>query len=130
MPGSVLFLGAGASTSFRIPTMKEMVIEFEKHLSHLQLSEHQEYQEMKSLYADIKETLIQIRGKERVDIETILSVLIGLNQHDTISAFEPLPQYFMSKAVSSEKGLLDKLKSPLKVERSFDLLNDRTFAFY
>lgn len=68
---SLVFLGAGASRPFGIPTMQEMVTEFEKKLK-------DDDKECFEFYSQIKEILVEKYRSGNVDIESILSVLHGI----------------------------------------------------
>ena len=68
---SLIFLGAGASRPFGIPTMQEMVTEFEKKLE-------EDDKKCFEFYSKIKEILVEKYGDKYIDIEAILSVLNGI----------------------------------------------------
>jgi len=68
---SLVFLGAGASRPFGIPTMQEMVTEFEKKLN-------EDDEKCFEFYSQIKEILVEKYGNKNIDIESILSVLQGI----------------------------------------------------
>ena len=68
---SLVFFGAGASKPFCIPTMQDMVVEFENRLKN-------EDKECFEFYSKIKEMLVEQYGKSHVDIESIFSVLDGI----------------------------------------------------
>jgi len=67
----LLFLGAGASQPFGMPTMTGMVTKFEKHLEKNNISE-------RFLYSEIKEELSKGFDSSKVDIESIFSVIHGI----------------------------------------------------
>lgn len=68
---SLVFLGAGASKPFGIPTMQEMVTEYEKNLE-------SDDKECFEFYSQIKKMLVEKYGPNHVDIESMLSVLQGI----------------------------------------------------
>lgn len=71
----LFFFGAGASAPFGIPTMKQFVIDFEKHL------EENASEEERKAYAKIKRTL-EKRLNKPVDLEGIFTVIDGIiNYH-------------------------------------------------
>lgn len=72
----VFFFGAGASASFGIPTMKQMVIEFER-----ELSKNGTWDETR-IYNNIKTTLERELGEGNVDLEAIFTVIDGLINYD------------------------------------------------
>ncbi len=63
----LIFLGAGASAPFDVPTMKEMVVLFEK-----ELTEHGEDKQIDS-WKDVKSKLERAYGVGNVDIEHMLT---------------------------------------------------------
>jgi len=67
----VFFFGAGASAPFGIPTMKQMVADFEEHLKKNGIEDEIE------VYGDIKKTLEVIIGKS-VDLEAVFTVIDGI----------------------------------------------------
>jgi len=68
---SLVFFGAGASKPFGIPTMQDMVVEFENRLK-------DEDKKCFEFYYKIKEIIVEEYGKSHVDIESIFSVLDGI----------------------------------------------------
>ncbi len=76
----LLFLGAGSSAPFGIPTMKEMVKSFEEEMaSSVQNLSDVEYQ----LYRSVKELLIEVYGY--VDLEMVFGVIDGISRDMTIA---------------------------------------------
>ena len=67
----LIFFGAGASKPFGIPTMQEMVIEFEEELKN-------NNQKLFRFYSEIKNKLIKEYGESKIDIEIMLSVINGI----------------------------------------------------
>ena len=90
MPYSFIFLGAGASRPFEIPTMQEMVDEFESFL---------EAKDMKlfSLYTDIKQIQSEGYKSRNVDIESVYSVVYGLAKGTPLDEMGHLSFYYMAK---------------------------------
>jgi len=65
------FFGAGASAPFGIPTMKQLVADFEKYL------EDEGSEEEKNLFSDIKNTLEKTLRRQ-VDLEDVFTVIDGI----------------------------------------------------
>lgn len=109
----LLFLGAGSSKPFDIPTMKEMVVEYEKQLEKTD-------KEGFNFYSGIKQLLIEGFGFTRVDIELILSVIQGIANDVTPQRISPFAYYYISKSKiktefsGEEKHLAKKLVEDLK----------------
>lgn len=72
----VFFFGAGASAPFGIPTMKQLVIDFEKIL------EEDGTNVEVNIYKEIKDAL-EKRLKKQIDIEAIFTVIDGLVNYTT-----------------------------------------------
>lgn len=90
-PSNVLFFfGAGASSAFGIPTMKQFVNDFEQYLK-----ENASIDE-RDLYMDIKDTL-QGRMHREVDLEAIFSVIDGVINYDDPEKLGMLALYFASE---------------------------------
>lgn len=68
----LLFLGAGASQPFEIPTMTKMVASFEEELQKNHDGKYFKF------YSDIKSTLSEEYKQSDVDIESIFSVINGI----------------------------------------------------
>ena len=113
----LVFLGAGASRPFEIPTMKEMVTEFEKEVKS---SEPKLFQ----YYTEIKDTLLKAFGNTNIDIEAILSVIEGISKDVKPQDLGHFASYYISKMgpakqfsneeLESAKKLLEKLKEYIK----------------
>ena len=85
MPGSIAFIGAGASRAFGIPTMTEMTDRFEARLRD-ESSPHIE------LFDDIKR---QLKYYPAFDIEALITVLEAINDGTVTEAFRhPSVHYF------------------------------------
>ena len=92
---NLIFLGAGASKAFGIPTMQEMVTEFEKTIK-------KDNKECFEFYFEIKNTLIEKYGSQHVDIESILSVLNGIVSQITIKELGHYAYYHIQKFCKSK----------------------------
>jgi hypothetical protein len=73
------FFGAGASIEFGIPSMKQMTVNFARKIrgSAFRPSE-------KKLFNTIYGSLAKVYGVDNVDLETIMSVIVGLNEENHI----------------------------------------------
>jgi hypothetical protein len=95
----LIFLGAGASKAFaEIPTMKEMITDFEKQLPSQDPAFYK-------LYRDILDSLKGIYP-EGLDLEAILSVLNGISKGRAAKELSFYSSYWAKKAG------LDPLKGP------------------
>jgi hypothetical protein len=75
----LIFLGSGASRSFGLPTMKDLVKLFEKKLEKSKPNPTtKEYEIMVRLYRSVKETLYNTYGY--VDLESVFTVLLSISQ--------------------------------------------------
>ena len=96
MKDALVFLGSGASVQFGLPTMKQFVFEFEKHLQQLQpLDSSDDTKDMLFLYEDIKNTLTQIHGY--ADLESVFSVIEILSRNVLYAELEFPSSYLISK---------------------------------
>jgi len=77
----LLFLGAGSSNPFGIPTMKEMTRNFEYVLT----GKHQK------LYSKIKQAVTNY--KYDIDIETMFSIIDGIASKKSLNDFGPYVHY-------------------------------------
>jgi hypothetical protein len=93
----VFFFGAGASAPFEIPTMKQMVADFEQELSKKGTKDEIE------IYNDIKKVLETILGAS-VDLEAVFTVIDGIINYD-IERLGLLSIY--ASAISFAKFLTD-----------------------
>ena len=95
----VLFLGAGASRPFGIPTMKELVPLFKKHLESNRKG-NREIEEQCELYNDITTTaqdahsLLFHRRQSHVDLESVFSIIDGLTKGDPSAGMSYYPYYY------------------------------------
>lgn len=69
----LIFLGAGASAPFAVPTMKDMVTLFEKELTENGVDEQIE------LWKDVRSRLVSVYGVGNVDIEHMLTLFSSPN---------------------------------------------------
>lgn len=81
----LLFLGAGSSAPYKIPTMMEMTDGFERTLSG----------KYAKLYSNIKNALITY--KARIDIETMFTVIDGIASRKSLKDFGPYVHYLHQK---------------------------------
>jgi len=126
----VFFFGAGASAPFGIPTMKQMVVDFERHLKDNGTEDEIE------VYGDIKKTLEATTG-ETTDLEAVFTVIDGVINY----SFERLgllslytipitfgdfpPSEIPMKLVTTCKNLKDKFQNFV---REKCLIPDESFA--
>jgi len=113
----LFFFGAGASSPFRIPTMQEMVTEFEKTLQDGE-------PDLFNYYSKIKKALIDAFGSSNIDIEAMLSVLEGISKNVEPKDFGHFAFYYISQiglkkpfassSIESAKKILEKLKEYIK----------------
>ena len=141
MAAILLFLGAGASQPFGLPTMTQMVKKFEEYLKTLS------NEKLYSFYLDIKQTLQEGFGESTVDIESIFSVIQGLLdnvkpkdlghfsyyyfikakidysiEHETIHNAATLEKELRNFIKNECKGNLDNSKKLEKYKQTYDVL--------
>ena len=87
---TLVFLGAGASAPFNIPTMTKMVTKFEEHLKQNNIPESY-------LYTEIKSTLEKGYNASQVDIESVFSVIHGIADSVTPQELGAYPYYYIQK---------------------------------
>lgn len=92
----LIFLGAGASKPFGIPTMTDLVVEFETKIK----NEHSKEQ---WLYHNIKETLEKGFQKSQIDIESIFTVISGISNSKSPKEMGAYPYYYIKKYCSEQK---------------------------
>ena len=68
---NLVFFGAGASKPFGIPTMQEMVSDFENNLK--------KDDALYNFYSQVKNVLVKEYGDSKVDVESMLSVFDGIS---------------------------------------------------
>jgi hypothetical protein len=107
MSEPLLFFGAGASAPFEIPTMKEMVALFKQELS----AEKTEGIDAEvALYTVVEDVLR--KDFERVDLESVFSVIDGIAQGLTPRQLGYLTTFFVRRA--KDPSLLEPLPLGLK----------------
>ena len=89
----LFFFGAGASAPFGIPTMKEMVTLFKQELKN---EKGEEKDEEASLYKNVEEVLRE--DFQRVDLESVFSVIDGIAQGLTPHQLGYLTTFFVRRA--------------------------------
>jgi hypothetical protein len=100
MPDPVIFLGAGASAPFGIPTMKELVGSFESELSQSTDVSSGE----RDLYSSVTQTLRE--GFDYVDLESVFSVIKAIAENKMVSDLGFASAYFLhNKGVNLRSGL-------------------------
>ncbi len=116
MASVLFFFGAGASRSYNIPTMNEMVDEFEE-----TVKDKPEFE----LYQRIKKIQEEGYGETRVDIESVFSVITGIANEIQVKDFGHTPYFyiknnqfteseFKKEDVENAKKLVDELKVYIK----------------
>ncbi len=104
MPDLIFFLGAGASKAFAsIPTMKDMVTDFEKEIEH--------DSDLMELYSEARE-IIAKRFPDRVDLEAVCSVLNGVASGRRLEDYGFHAAYDVAKIGVREP---DRTNDPAKV---------------
>ena len=109
---SLLFFGAGASRPFGIPTMQEMVSDFENTLK--------DDRALYDFYFKIKNVLIKEYGDSKIDIESILSVVAGISKETKPVDLGHFAFYYASQNCSgggfsvNEKNLAGDLEEKLQ----------------
>jgi len=127
----LVFLGAGASRPFEIPTMQEMVTKFEEEIKEDgDLFEH---------YSQIKKTLSEQFGSG-IDIEAMLSVIEGISKGTKAKDLGHFAMYYITKIGLAEpfdandkekaKKLLEKLKKYIKNSCTVNLSGDNIREIY
>ena len=110
---SLVFFGAGASRPFGIPTMQEMVTEFENEIK----DKHPECYEF---YCNLKKTLVKEYDEKNIDIESIFSVLDGITSQITIKELGYYPYYHiqefykLKETLNSDENIFNKYTSIAK----------------
>ena len=105
----LLFFGAGASQPFNIPTMQEMVTEFEKILTTKNMTE-------KNLYSKIKELQQKGYGYSKVDIESVFSVIEGIASGLKPNNMGHLPYYYISSNNINKDFSIQEVESAKKLK--------------
>ena len=109
---SLVFFGAGASKPFGIPTMQEMVSDFENVLK--------DDEALYDFYSKIKDVLAQGYSDSKIDIESMLSVVAGISTNTKPVQLGHFAFYYASqncsdrKFVDSEISLASELEEKLQ----------------
>jgi NAD-dependent SIR2 family protein deacetylase len=100
----LLFIGAGASAAFGIPTMKRFVGEFEEFIS----SNEEHLPSQVHLYKKIKEVLTQ-QLKRDVDLEDVFTVINALaSASSNQPTKDPYSLYLFSKYIAEATEQIEK----------------------
>ena len=94
----MVFFGAGASKPFGIPTMQEMVSDFENMLKGDKT--------LYDFYSEIKSVLVQEYGDSNIDIESVLSVVMGISTNTKPAQLGHFALYYASQNCSN-RGFSD-----------------------
>lgn len=130
---ALVFFGAGASKPFGIPTMQEMVTEFENNLK-------DDDTECFNFYSEIKNSLIKEYGRSKVDIEVMFSVIQGIASNIEPKELGHYAYYYISKNCSSShfsnkdieksKRIQQKLQEYLKDTCQLKIPSDKSTEIY
>lgn len=93
----ILFLGAGASKPFEIPTTKDFAIDAIKTLS------SDTYKKEASFLEEIKDTF-----KDKFDLEILLTVLDDLSKDDVLEIISPVTVKFILEKRNPKKYIEKK----------------------
>ena len=105
----LLFLGAGASSKFNIPTMQGMVTKFEEETKKENPPELQ-------LYSKIKKIQESAYGYGYVDIESIFSVIQGIAKETKLREMGHLPFYYISNQNLQKEFTSDEIQNAQKLQ--------------
>ena len=92
---SLVFFGAGASKPFDIPTMQEMVSDFENMLK--------DSKALYDFYSEIKCVLAQEYSDSNIDIETMMSVVAGISANTRPAQLGHFAFYYASQSCSNRE---------------------------
>ena len=106
---NLVFFGAGASRPFGIPTMQEMVIEFEKTLE-------DDHPDLFQFYSKIKEILIKEYGESKIDIESMLSVINGIATNTKPTELGHFVFYYLADNCSHKEFPSDEINLGKKLQ--------------
>ena len=99
MVGILIFLGAGASCPFGLPTMRDLVELFEQKLEKSKpVPITTEYKIMTRLYRSVKKTLFNTYGY--VDLESVFTVLLSISQRKKYSDLGFTSSFTISKFIA------------------------------
>lgn len=116
----LIFLGAGASVPFGVPTMKQMVTLFEQELASIQFEVTGNFKaDMIKLYASIKNSLIATYGY--ADLESVFSVIDILAADKKYSELGFATNYILSRIQKSYVGK-DTISNPHEKALALELL--------
>jgi len=90
------FFGAGASVEFGIPSMKNITELFKSKINKDNKNKE------KHLFNSIYNSLEQIYGKSKVDLESIMSVIVGLKEISALDSIGDLGLFLLQ-----QKGIKD-----------------------
>ena len=110
----MLFLGAGASAPFGIPTMKELVIDFENHLA----SGEENAKETK-IYKKIKNDLKRYLGKD-ADLEEVFTVIESMVNFEDLN-LDVFSTYLFGKYLTEVRSQFDEEETSSSLDLSIML---------
>jgi|CXWL01.1.fsa_nt_gi hypothetical protein len=129
----LLFLGAGASKPYGIPTMKEMVSTFEEYLKKNNPLGF-------NFYSQIKNSLEKGYGYHKIDIESVFSVIKGIADEVTPEKMGNFVYYYITKnniiskftdnEIVQAKKLRTELENFIKEVCNSKLENAKKLAIY
>jgi hypothetical protein len=73
------FFGAGASIEFGIPSMKQLTDSFSE-----KIQQNKSLLKKREVFADIYNSLADVYGKDKVDLEAIMSDIVGLKEENRV----------------------------------------------
>ena len=106
---TLLFLGAGASQPFGIPTMTEMVTKFEQYLTENEIPE-------RFVYNKIKDELSKGYDSSRIDIESIFSVVDGISTETSPKNMGAYPYYYIKRFCTENTFTHDEVDASKKLK--------------
>lgn len=118
----LVFFGAGASRSFGLPTMTEMVTKFEEYLEEQNLPE-------RYFYKQIKEKLLEGYPSAQVDIESIFSVISGIASKNTAKEMSPFVYYYIKRFSSEQKFSEKEIQEASKLNEELEKFVKRECQF-
>ena len=71
------FFGAGTSIEFGIPSMRQITLTFDEKINRINAPKKQ-----KTVFNTVYRSLVKIYGKENVDLEAIMTVIVGLREKE------------------------------------------------
>jgi len=129
----LLFLGAGASQPFSVPTMVRMVKKFEEHLKQNNIKG-------RNLYSQIKQTLEKGYDVSQVDIESVFSVITGIANQTSPQKMGHFPFYYIRRFSTERKftqteideaeNLRNELEEFIRKECEFSGKEDELLEIY